>query len=715
MADTKTITLANKALEVTVAVDKNGLPVLRGLAVPGKTRASRTHSKYWEDSATPLVEVRYSHEGIVEAKSSKALVGNRASARLQYVSHEEVSDKTGVSKTLHVTMRDPETDVVVVSHLTLFNDLPALRGTTTVKNGGKSDIVVAHVTSLLLSAVTGDELWWKNYTVSDARSSWFREAQWAEHTLPSLGVDDAGINGYPERYPATHANYSISNNGSFSTNGHLPMGMLQRTDKTETWLWQIECNGCWRWDLGDFKDDLYVGMSGPTGLDHEFFEKLASGQEFTTVPATVVYTAGGTEAAFDALTTYRRTIRRPHADNVKLGVIFNDYMNCLMGDPTDGKVLALVEPAKRAGAEYFCIDCGWYADDSNWWDDVGEWEPSKKRFPSGFDTMLQKIRDQGLIPGCWLEPEVVGIRSVVGKRLPEECFFQRDGRRMIEKGRFQLDYRHPETIKWMDSVVDKLVLQYGVGYFKFDYNIEIVNSTDRDAASPGAAQLAHQRAYLAWVNGLYDRHPDLVIESCSSGGSRMDYALLATHSLQSTSDQQCPVLYAAIAASVPTAVTPEQAANWAYPQADWDDEKNAMTVVNSMLGRVHLSGHLGRLSAAQMELVQAGLTIYKDVIRKDIPSAQAFWPLGFPAWHDEWVALGLRTADSKTAYVAVYRRGGEKEQCSLPISVFGKGSDVKVELLYPKFKAVAAWNKDQGSLDVTLPVAICARLYRLSM
>ncbi|KAI5289728.1 hypothetical protein KEM54_003342, partial [Ascosphaera aggregata] len=190
------------------------------------------------------------------------------------------------------------------------------------------------------------------------------------------------------------------------------------------------------------------------------------------------------------------------------------------------------------------------------------------------------------------------------------------------------------------------------------------------------------------------------------------YALLSTHSLQSTSDQQCPILYAAIASAVPTALTPEQAANWAYPQAQWDDEKNALTVVNSMLGRVHLSGHLGRLTESQMKLVQDGLTIYKNVIRKDIPSAQAFWPLGFPAWHDDWVAIGLKSADEKTAYIAVYRRGGEVS-CSLPVKLFEGKKDVEVELMYPKFEAESSWDAEKGCLNVKLPERVCARLYRM--
>ncbi|KAI5301021.1 hypothetical protein KEM55_003054 [Ascosphaera atra] len=709
MADQKTLSLKNKNLEVIVAITKDGLPVLRRISAVGVTPTQRARTKWFEDSATPLVEVRLSHEGIAWDKSSKSMVGNRISARLEYVSHEETEDAT--SKTLNVTVCDAETKIHITNHLTLYNDYPVLRGHCTIKNKGAEPVILHHLTSLMLGGLTQDEKWWKNYTISKARSTWFREAQWETHDLPEVGVDDYGLNGYPEAHPCSQHSYFVSNRGSFSTNGHLPMGMLQRKDESETWVWQIENNGSWKWDLGDFHDDLYVALSGPTSYSHDFAQKLATGEQFTTVPAAVAYTNKGTDAAFGALTSYRRAIRRVHADNKNCAVIFNDYMNCLMGDPTDEKVMALVEPALKAGAEYFCIDCGWYADDSNWWDDVGEWLPSKKRFPSGFTNLMTKIREAGLIPGVWLEPEVVGIRNVVAERLPAECFFQQNGKRLREKGRYLLDYRHPETIKWMNSVIDRIVLDYGVGYFKFDYNVEVVTGTDHAAFSTGAAQLEHQRAYLRWVNGLYDRHPDLVIETCSSGGQRLDWAMLATHSIQSTSDQQCPVRYAAIASAVPTCVTPEQAASWAYPQASWDDEKNAMTVVNSLLGRVHLSGHLGNLSKEQFDLVAEGIDLYKREIRAEIPRSMPFWPIGFPKWHDDWVALGLATEDEKTAYVAVYRRGGGRE-CSLPIRP-AKGKDVKVELLYPKFEAEAAWDAEKGSLEVKLPERVCARLYRL--
>lgn len=98
------------------------------------------------------------------------------------------------------------------------------------------------------------------------------------------------------------------------------------------------------------------------------------------------------------LTKYRRMIRRKNADNEKLCVIFNDYMNCLWGNPTTAKELPLIDAAHKAGCEYFCVDAGWYAD-GFWWDNVGEWLPSKERFPNGLEEVMDYIRSKGMIPG----------------------------------------------------------------------------------------------------------------------------------------------------------------------------------------------------------------------------------------------------------------------------------------------------------------------------
>jgi alpha-galactosidase len=713
----KTIVLENNAIRVGIRVCDDGATVLEYLLPTGK-EPQPSCSPFFKDPTLPLVELQLSGEGGNSQKSSKALVGSYVGQRLRYVSHSEHRDPKLRSKTLDVELHDEKTKVAVTSHLTVFDNLSFLRSCVTVRNDTSADIVPYQSPSVVIGGLTRSGEWWHDYEVAYANNTWFREAQWVTHSLPNVGIDNFGVYGHelPEGltpHECSMATFSLGTHSSFSTQKHLPMGILKRRDKAETWLWQIEHNGSWKWELGDWRDNVYLAASGPNNNDHDFRQRLAPGAIFISVPVSVCHIYDDEQAAFRALTQYRRHTRRKHVDNQKVPIIFNDYMNCLMGDPTDEKILALVEPVAKAGAEYFVIDCGWYADDSNWSDDVGLWQPSERRFPKGFEKLLAKIREAGMVPGLWLEPEVIGVRNVMADRLPREAFFERDGKRVTEKGRYQLDFRHPEVRRYLDEVVDRCVQQYGAGYFKFDYNIEVTQGTDIDCTSSGAGQLDHQRAYLDWVNDLFDRYPDLVIESCSSGAQRMDYAMLNVHPIQSTSDQQYPELFAAISAGVATAVTPEQSASWAYPQPDWPDETNALTVVNSLLGRVHLSGRLDKLKPHQLDLVYEGMQVYKDICT-DIPETLPFWPLGLPAWHSDWLAFGLIAgADEGTLYVSIWRRGGSTK-CSLPIAPFKDCKGVTVDVLYPKkFASKVSWDDDSSKLLIELPEVVSARLIRL--
>lgn len=73
--------------------------------------------------------------------------------------------------------------------------------------------------------------------------------------------------------------------------------------------------------------------------------------------------------------------------------------------------------------------------------------------------------------------------------------------------------------------------------------------TDKGGTSLGQGLLEHQRALLDWLDAVQARHPELLIENCASGAMRMDYAMLSRLHLQSTSDQQHPLLYATITAA----------------------------------------------------------------------------------------------------------------------------------------------------------------------
>ena len=106
---------------------------------------------------------------------------------------------------------------------------------------------------------------------------------------------------------------------------------------------------------------MYAWLGGPDDLHSAAWKNLQPGASYETVPVAIGCVKGGFAEAVDALTRYRRlACQRPPASNA-LPVIFNDYMNCLWGDPTEAKELPLIEAAAKAGCEYFVIDAGWYA------------------------------------------------------------------------------------------------------------------------------------------------------------------------------------------------------------------------------------------------------------------------------------------------------------------------------------------------------------------
>lgn len=493
---------------------------------------------------------------------------------------------------------------------------------------------------------------------------------------------------------------------------HLPLGALTDRDGN-AWLWQIESSAGWRFETGEREGAAYVALFGPDDAHHQWHQLLAPGQEFLTVPAVLVRAeTGGLDAAFGTLTDYRRGIRRDHPDRRALPVIYNDYMNTLMGDPTTERLLPLIEAAASAGAEVFVIDAGWYDDDAQgWWDSVGAWEPAPNRFPGGIQEVLDAITKHGMTPGLWLEPEVVGVRSPLAHTLPPEAFFRRGGLRVTEHGRHHLDLRHPAARAHLDEVVDRLVGEWGVGYLKLDYNINIGPGTENGTESAGAGLLGHHRAHLDWLTGLLDRHPGLVLENCGSGGLRMDYAQLAVAQLQSTSDQQDPLRYPPIAAASGTAVVPEQAAIWAYPQPDQSLDAIAFTLAAPLLGRVHLSGFLNLMNDEQFDLVRSAVSVYKDV-RTEIGAAHPFWPLGLPGWEDEWIAQGLR--GTQATYVTVWRRGSDDTGRTLTVPHL-RGASTHATVLYPgTADAGVQWDAAEGRLTVSLPRADTAVLVRLS-
>jgi alpha-galactosidase len=263
-----------------------------------------------------------------------------------------------------------------------------------------------------------------------------------------------------------------------------------------------------------------------------------------------------------------------------------------------------------------------------------------------------------------------------------------------------------------DKVVERMIRDFGIGYIKMDYNINAGPGTDYRSDAPGDGLLEHNRSYLGWVRDVFRRHPDLVIENCSSGGLRLDYAQLAIHSIQSTSDQTDYRLNAVIAAACASAVTPEQAAVWSYPLKDGNEEETIMNMVNALLLRIHQSGRIHEISPKRFALVREGVSLYKT-LRKDIRRGLPFWPMGLPRIGDDWAVFGLSCGVS--SYLAVWRFSGKNKSLSIPLPQATKAVP-RIDLIYPcQYRVPFEWQHTRASLKITLPKPNTARLLKIHL
>lgn len=613
-------------------------------------------------------------------------------ARLLFTGKTEETRPHG--KLLVCTHTDPILHLRVESVYEAFEGIPVIRRHSRVTNEGHSPIGIEFLSSAMLHGLADPQNYDRQLRIHVALNSWMAEGQW--HTLRPSEM------GFVENERTSWSEARAGSVGSWSTERYLPMAMAENLELGLIWFWQIEHNGSWYWEMSNgsehdnHADDVYAYIGGPDDLHAAAWKRLNPGESYESVPVAVGCVRGRFDDAVAALTRYRRAACATSIrSNSRCAVIFNDYMNCLWGDPTEAKELPLIAAAAKAGCEYFVIDAGWYAEiNEDWSQTIGAWQPSPTRWPRGLKFVLDQIRQAGMIPGLWLEPEVAGVKSLLAKK-PDSWFLARHGKRVLKNSRFLLDFRNAEVRNYLDDVIERLVNEYGVGYIKMDYNVDSLQGTEAGAESFGQGLLEHNRAHLEWLDRILKRHPDLVIENCGSGGGRMDYAMLSRLQIQSMTDQEDYLKLPAILVGTSAAVLPEQLAIWSYPLLNSDPDQASFNMVTAMMCRIHQSGALESLSPQAWAQVAEGIRIYKELLRKNIPDALPFYPTGLSDVTDSKKPLVLGMRSQQRTLLAVWRIDG-------PATTAVPWPFANATLVYPADLGIKI-NTAEGSLRIEFP------------
>ncbi len=663
-------------------------------------------------SGASLVEVRTVRDG---SSAGHQNLHTEIGDRLRYQGHE-ISSEAGVTR-LSLFLTDPISDLAAKVQFVSIEGLSSMTVSTTISNAGTRATTLLAVSSAMVEVVLQSNAEYADHRLWWARNDWTRECRWVSSPIDELLVPDLDRHSYTidSRRP-----FGRSGLGSWSSGRYLPMGILDDERTGSALAWQVENPGPWRWEVGDRSRSLCIGIFGPIDNEHQWSQPLGPGETFTTVEATFAVSSAGWQGAIAQLSRTRQARREPHRSFDRKPVVYNDFFSAILGNPNEAKLLPLVDAAAEAGAEVFCIDAGWFDDEADsssgdaaggfiWWDSIGEYSVARNRFPNGLETVTQRIRALGMVPGIWFEPEVLGVRSPLCDELPDSAFFVRGGERVVEHGRHQLDFSEPAAHAHIDEVIDAMVVRYGIGYVKLDYNINPGPGSDSGGNSAGAGLLSHSRGIVSWLRAMSARHPELIIENCASGGMRLDGAIQRVTHVQQMTDQSDFLKFVPIAVAAPTAVPPDQAAAWSFPDVTMTRDEIEFTLVTPMLGRYELTGQLLTLSPEQRSLTRGAIDLYKS-LRGDIGISQAVWPLGLPAVDDPWLALGQE--NSRRTLLLVWRRAGA-DSLVLPLKSLARRV-TQAKILFPLGSGgSASLGASATELTVELPRAPMALLVEL--
>lgn len=258
---------------------------------------------------------------------------------------------------------------------------------------------------------------------------------------------------------------------------------------------------------------------------------------FQAPEALVVWSGTGIDEASHRLTRHIR-LRQGTAPGQMRGarpVHFNTW-EAVYFDFDAGRLLELANQAAALGCERFVLDDGWFEGRSSDRAALGDWTPDPQRFPHGLGPFVDAVNQTGLDFGIWVEPEMINPDSNLYRHALHWALGH-GGPQPTMRNQLVLDLAQPDVQQHLAGVLGALLASAPISYLKWDFNRDLFPPTRAGQA------MAHERVLATYqlVDELRSRWPDLQIETCSSGGARMDAGMLLRTDRVWPSDNTDPV------------------------------------------------------------------------------------------------------------------------------------------------------------------------------
>ncbi len=394
-----------------------------------------------------------------------------------------------------LTWTDPETDFEASLRSVVFFDPPAVETRWTFTNKGTDpSALITGVDSVALRIASKE-----NQTVlvtgSGGTSMHFGSAQ------AGFQMDHTRL-GHP-------AKVALEVTGGRSSAGTLPIFYLEDQEAGRGFAIALGWSGNWKGEARFIHDNATVELDA--GVEPVHF-RLPPGESVHLPTALVIPFEGDLAEGVNA---YRRLLRQHYQG--RLGgkpvlppVSFSTWFTFFNGIH-DEMLRELATHAASLGIEYFCIDAGWFT--GHFPGDVGSWQVNQERFPDGLEPVGKHVHDLGLKLGLWFEPERVAQNSTWHKEHPE-----------LMLGHDLLDLSKPEARQLILDMMSGYIHKLDVNWIRYDFNTNPYNAWVQAEGDDekGLVQIRYINGLYTLLDELMRRHPNLLIEQCSSGGLRID-------------------------------------------------------------------------------------------------------------------------------------------------------------------------------------------------
>jgi alpha-galactosidase len=416
--------------------------------------------------------------------------------------------------TLIVVLKERVSALRLELSYTTFDQADVIVRKASLTNDMGETITLQRFSSLQLDLPTSD------YSLVTFDGAWARERYRTAHRLRS------GI----------HVNDSKT---GVSSSRHNPCLFLTTNEDNDN---QGDCYGCNLIYSGDHAQHIETTPYGKvrllTGLNPATFSwQLHPGEKFHTPEAILTFShegLNGTSRNFHRFINSHivrgswKYHQRPIVVNNWEATYFNFSEHAL---------LKLARKAADLGAELFVLDDGWFGSREDDTTSLGDWTVNTKKLPDGLASLSKKIHGMGLLFGLWCEPEMVSRKSQLYREHPEWLVSVPGRNPSPGRNQYLLDLTREDVRDYLFESLSNIWKLANVDYVKWDMNRMF---SDMYSNSEKFQQEEFNHRYMLGLYSLLQRFveafPQLLFESCASGGNRFDLGMLCYMPQTWTSD-----------------------------------------------------------------------------------------------------------------------------------------------------------------------------------